>query len=248
MLTIPDVANLAVLCSRASTDAELNTALANVADRLNVTWLSAIRFAGQPVPGQAPAVDILHTSSPGARGAEVFGDKDPVTQHLRESDHPIVWSPDTYAGTTEQQRFGQILSDLHAEHGCAIASRRAPERRARIELAWSGPTHNPNIMAATAQLLMTMVEPVLHRLHTRSALLLPTAQPVLSPRELECLHWVSRGLTNDLIGKVLEISPTTVRKHVDSAVAKLHANNRTHAVCLANELGLLNHVPFQSFD
>jgi len=61
----------------------------------------------------------------------------------------------------------------------------------------------------------------------------------LTPREREVLGLVAAGLANLEIGTRLSISERTVKFHVGSVLAKLGAKNRTQAVRLARERGLL---------
>lgn len=61
----------------------------------------------------------------------------------------------------------------------------------------------------------------------------------LSPREIDVLRLVVRGLTNREIGTVLDISEHTVKIHVRSLMAKLGANDRTHAVTTALQQGVI---------
>jgi LuxR family transcriptional regulator, quorum-sensing system regulator BjaR1 len=56
---------------------------------------------------------------------------------------------------------------------------------------------------------------------------------LLTPREREVLAWVARGKSAWEIGEILDIAKRTVDEHVQSAVRKLRAVNRTHAVALA---------------
>lgn len=60
----------------------------------------------------------------------------------------------------------------------------------------------------------------------------PTNEPLaeLSPRELELLALVSKGLTNKEIGPQLEISYDTVRAHLRRIYEKLHVRCRSEAV------------------
>lgn len=53
---------------------------------------------------------------------------------------------------------------------------------------------------------------------------------VLSRREKEILEWLAQGKIYKEIGKELDISPETVRKHVYHIYEKLHVNNRVEAV------------------
>lgn len=56
---------------------------------------------------------------------------------------------------------------------------------------------------------------------------------VLSDRERDVLRLVADGLSNGQIGGKLFISPETVRTYLRSAMTKLDADNRTHAVASA---------------
>jgi DNA-binding NarL/FixJ family response regulator len=62
----------------------------------------------------------------------------------------------------------------------------------------------------------------------------------LTAREIEVLRNVADGYSNKLIAARLRISENTVKGHMKSIVAKLQANDRTHAVTLAQKRGYLN--------
>jgi len=67
----------------------------------------------------------------------------------------------------------------------------------------------------------------------------PPEAPRLSVRELEVLRLVADGFSNPQIGQRLFISEATVKTHLLHAFEKLGVNDRTRAVTLALELGLL---------
>ncbi|HMQ55598.1 MAG TPA: response regulator transcription factor [Anaerolineae bacterium] len=70
----------------------------------------------------------------------------------------------------------------------------------------------------------------------------PSAEVVepLTPRELEVLQLLARGLPNKEIAAKLVISQRTVKFHVSSIMSKLGAGNRTEAVSLAAQQGLVD--------
>jgi two-component system, NarL family, response regulator len=61
----------------------------------------------------------------------------------------------------------------------------------------------------------------------------------LSPREIEILEMVSKGLTNKEIARVLSISQYTVRNHINHISAKLDVTDRTEAATVALRQGIL---------
>jgi len=61
----------------------------------------------------------------------------------------------------------------------------------------------------------------------------------LTPRQLDVLRGVARGLTDKEIASELSLSPRTVEMHVARALAALDSANRAEAVRKASALGLL---------
>jgi DNA-binding NarL/FixJ family response regulator len=62
----------------------------------------------------------------------------------------------------------------------------------------------------------------------------------LSPRELEVLGLVARGNANKEIAARLAITEETVKSHISKILAKLSANDRTHAVTIGLKRGILD--------
>jgi NarL family two-component system response regulator LiaR len=62
---------------------------------------------------------------------------------------------------------------------------------------------------------------------------------MLSPREMEVLGLMARGLTNRSIAAQLWISEATVKSHVSHILAKLGQSDRTQAIVFAMRSGLV---------
>ena len=83
----------------------------------------------------------------------------------------------------------------------------------------------------------------LHRLSREAADALrehPLASD-LTPRELDVLRLLARGLTNREIGDALDVSETTAKWFVKNILQKLAVNDRTAAVTTALERGILHY-------
>ena len=62
----------------------------------------------------------------------------------------------------------------------------------------------------------------------------------LTPREIDVLRLIARGNANKIIAAELSLTEETVKSHVRSILAKLSANDRTHAVTIALRRGFLD--------
>jgi LuxR family transcriptional regulator, maltose regulon positive regulatory protein len=100
-------------------------------------------------------------------------------------------------------------------------------------------------VSKTESLLHSYVEQLLTHAHVAPSSLeyqpakqQPLVEP-LSERELEVLHLMAAGASNEEIAEQLVIAVGTVKRHVSNILAKLAASNRTQAVARARELALL---------
>ena len=62
----------------------------------------------------------------------------------------------------------------------------------------------------------------------------------LSPREVSVLRLVAAGKQNRTIGEALNVSEQTVKTRIKNILAKLNADDRTHAVSIAVKRGILD--------
>jgi DNA-binding NarL/FixJ family response regulator len=98
------------------------------------------------------------------------------------------------------------------------------------------------VAAGDALLSPTITRRLLERFLQRPAPKLsgvPAELDHLTPRELDVLRLVARGLSNAEIAHQLIIGEATVKTHVERILAKLQVRDRTQAVIIAYETGLI---------
>jgi len=106
----------------------------------------------------------------------------------------------------------------------------------------------PGAIGARQSYLAQLAVPFLHSAWVRTQVNRPADSPgvrssdtgVLTTREREILKWIYHGKSNFEIGAILQISPLTVKNHVQKILRKLNVQNRTQAVGKALELRVLN--------
>lgn len=65
-------------------------------------------------------------------------------------------------------------------------------------------------------------------------------QAALTPREVQVLECVARGMSNKDIAQELGTADGTIKMHVQNILAKLNASDRTHAVTTALKRGIIH--------
>ena len=162
---------------------------------------------------------------------------DPTVLHGMRSSQPVLWSDELFADTPE---LWQEAQSYGLKHGWA-QSRRDPEGTySMLVLARSGPAITP----AELEQKGDRIQWLLHTSHLaiKQACTDPDiSQPIpeLSEREIEVLRWTADGKTSGDIAEIMSISERTVNFHVNCAVDKLGACNKTSAAVRAAMLGLI---------
>jgi NarL family two-component system response regulator LiaR len=93
-----------------------------------------------------------------------------------------------------------------------------------------------DVSEGRASLQPSVAVRLIHEINHPSELLY-TADP-LTPRELETLRLIARGLSNQEIAQELVVHERTIAKYVSSILNKLHLANRTQAALYALREGL----------
>jgi non-specific serine/threonine protein kinase len=146
------------------------------------------------------------------------------------------------AADTVLEALGYPSSHVYrAESSHPLAKVHSRMGEARFNAAWES-GHALTLDQAVEQargLRLSLKEKIdLHPLHvsgTEGQTLLVS----LNERELEVLHLIAEGFSNQEIAERLVIALSTVKWHINNLFGKLNVHSRTQAVAQAKELGLL---------
>jgi transcriptional regulator EpsA len=162
--------------------------------------------------------------------------------------------------TWKQRRFRPLTCDIAAGGPCGGALGRELVRIGATRVFAHGGhdaegevcsffvfAARPEAVGPAAAYLVELVVPFLHAAWIRSqiletregACLAPAGVAALTAREQEILRWICLGKSNGEVGAILEISPLTVKNHVQKILRKLNVVNRAQAVAKALEARLL---------
>ena len=221
---------------------EFRDEIVRFAQRLGFDTVAAVTVVDRGLAG----TDFISVDNTPQEFSSTFRDvemmrRDPVMQHCRKQSVPIIWDQQTYTVQgmgelwEEQARFGfntGIAMALHLPEGRHFVfgverDQPLPEDRDALQR-----------MVADLQLF------AVHAQDAAMRLLLPEPmqpeRPLLTPRELEALHWTMEGKTAWEVGAILGISERTAVLHVNNAMHKLGCASKHAAVLKALRLGLIH--------
>ena len=213
--------------SSAGTAGEIGVALVSVSRRFGFTT-ALILDVTKLFDRVGPAI-IYATSERG--DVELFDQRVPFVSHpftvqARASERPFVMSRlRARRGEEKSESWWAKMPDiLRDKDGIVVPV------HDRGELAWAAAFAGAK--ADLSQLALSVMGAAVHAGHARFVELWAEGAPKspLSPREAECLRWVADGKTDFEVGKILEISPRTVRFHINNAKTKLGVATRIQAV------------------
>jgi len=155
---------------------------------------------------------------------------DPMVRELFRTYDPYSWS-DVLARRqleTDDLRIVQEAGEFGMKEGFVVPVYQLNGYFGLISAA-GGKVELTDRTRAVLQLTAIYVHDKVARLHR--ALREQTAR--LSPREIECLKWVSAGKSDWVIGEILNLSERTVNGYIESAKRKYDVTTRVQAVLLA---------------
>jgi DNA-binding CsgD family transcriptional regulator len=172
----------------------------------------------------------------------------PIAAVCRVTTRPFAWDAAEVARAVREARHRPRVSwkmtPENGIHGGITVPIHMPRARTG-SVGWLARSPDVDIDAKLAEHGDTLRLAAMHMMDLIHAKRVETTEPVvpaeaLHERELECLTWAGLGLTDAHIGRMIHRSPATSRFHLDNAIAKLGARNRTQAVAMAAQLGLVH--------
>ena len=149
-------------------------------------------------------------------------------------------------GGTAQCPVGLLLKRFSIDHAMAHGTREFSGDSSGFFVFLNMPQAPGRRHVYFAQMLLPYLHTTLHRMLTHEKN--PPDLPVrfntrLSSREAQVISLVRDGMTNQQIGERLELSPLTIKNHIQNILRKLGVSNRAQAVAKAVKARLISDQP-----
>jgi LuxR family quorum sensing-dependent transcriptional regulator len=166
---------------------------------------------------------------------EGFARYDPAVRRCHSSIHPFRYQDASFDAAIDPEALNVVrrARDFSVDNGLVVPIADASGSAGLVYMG--GP--NAQLDSRSSQLVHLLA---LYSFELAERLV-NVAKPAarLTEREKEILKWIACGKCADDIGEILRISKRTVEWHVASAMQKLSAKTRTHAVIIAHRCRLI---------
>lgn len=222
----------------AETEINLFAVLAHAANELDFEYCAyGMRM---PLPISRPKVFMLNNYSQDWQQRyteENYLAVDPTVAHGTRSVLPLVWTDKAFATC---RPFWEDARAHGLRVGWAQSCHDAKGVGGLLTLARSHDNLSPKELEDRS-LKMTWLAQAAHEGMARLLVskLMPEAAVDLSAREIGVLRWTAEGKTSGDVSEIMHIAERTVNFHVNNALFKLGAANKTAAAIKAAMLGLL---------
>ncbi len=193
------------------------------------------------VPNAAETLNSILTRGPEAwtehyvEANHIFSD--PMVRELYKTYDPYAWSDVLNRRKLEREdlRIVEEAGEFGMREGFVVPIYQLNGYFGLVSAA-GGKLELTEQMRSVLQLTSIYVHDKVARLHRA----LREQKARLSPREIECLKWVSAGKSDWVIGEILHLSERTVNGYIESAKRKYEVTTRVQAVLLAARDGYIN--------
>jgi LuxR family transcriptional regulator, quorum-sensing system regulator BjaR1 len=155
---------------------------------------------------------------------------DPVARRCRRSRQPFEWTATQYENDPNP-RTAEVMhrrADFGLEQGFMVPINMPHGVEACVSMAGK----HLDLTARTKPLIHLVALYSYERVRQLAGVA-PATKPRLTLREREVLQWAALGKSAWEIGEILTITRRTVEEHAATAVHKLGAVNRSHAIAIA---------------
>jgi DNA-binding CsgD family transcriptional regulator len=163
-------------------------------------------------------------------GVVQFGHENPVVAHLANEFAPALRISDfmSFKEFSRTGYYSEVLVKLTGYRDQAAVLTRLPHCLLGFTL------NRETQFTEEEKMILELLQPHLERVLYRATeyLALP-ANPPLTPREREVLHWLAEGKRDEEISVILRMKPRTVHQHVRAILRKLDVETRTAAAAVA---------------
>ncbi len=167
---------------------------------------------------------------------------DPLLAQSLQSQLPLLWSDELFAGHTElrrqYQRHGLAHGVSQTVHGGAGVSSLLSLARSQDPITIAEFYDKAGDVLWLANLLHNALVPRIEE-EAQKQIVDSGLDAGLSSRELEVLRWTAQGLTSVDVANVLQLSERTVNFHIARCIEKLGVCNKLSAVVKAVLAGLI---------
>ena len=160
----------------------------------------------------------------------------PILKHCSSTMNPLMWR-----GTTDESLFLQapdLFEEFYGFGHRAGYAQSIIESRKTYSMFWANSSsifESKDLLSINfkMQWITTSVATTINKIKNDNNI-------ILSNREKEILRWTGDGKTAEDIGKILNLSHSTINFHMRNAMLKLNAPNKTSAIVKAIYLNLLH--------
>ena len=228
--------------TNAATSAALNAVMASLASRHGVRSAAYLGAGMSGASNREPYLAVTYSPN----WVEHYKDRgyvkiDPVIQTGMRRLLPLDWDEFGKLEGALKTFFGEA-----AEFGLGRRGLTIPGHGRRGDRALFSVTSDLSEREWEQEKIEYMRDFQLLAVHLHDKVLELEGEPVLraklTPRELECLQWISDGKTAWECSVILGLSEHTVRCYLESCRYKLNASSNTHAVSIAYQTGLFSQI------
>ena len=161
----------------------------------------------------------------------------PVFNALRRATVPVLWSLENSVDPRPAEQAG-LSAELLRKHDL-IRGAFFPVHSPRGERAALGFLGNRDELSLTELGDLGVFAAHAYNIHSALKDNHQLNEGLLTPRELEALHWAANGKTSGEIALILSLSEHTINTYMNNAMRKLDCVNRTQLVAKALRLRLI---------